>query len=92
MQYYCISNNVLFWDHRTVGEIFAVSLAQDGPPPNFLMQWCYSYISTGELDQGSITEKEVADPGLMELIKEVAHLNVGKCILNHFMFRFCILL
>lgn len=82
MQYDCIGNSMffvcLFWDHRTIGEIFAVSLAQGGPPPNFLMHWCYSYISTGELDQRSITEKDVVDPELMELIKEVAHLNVWK--------------
>ncbi|XP_061925874.1 uncharacterized protein LOC133664869 [Entelurus aequoreus] len=35
------------------------------------MQWCYSYISTGEFDQGSITEKDVVDLELMELIKEI---------------------
>ncbi|XP_061885695.1 uncharacterized protein LOC133636068 isoform X2 [Entelurus aequoreus] len=62
------------YNFKTIGEIFAVSLAQGGPPPNFLMQWCYSYISTGEFDQGSITEKDVVDLELMELIKEVAHL------------------
>ncbi|XP_061906727.1 uncharacterized protein K02A2.6-like isoform X2 [Entelurus aequoreus] len=59
------------YNFKTIGEIFAVSLAQWGPPPNFLMQWCYSYISTGEFDQGSITEKDVVDLELMELIKEI---------------------
>lgn len=59
------------YNFKTVGEIFAVSLAQGGPPPNFLMQWCYRYISTGELEQESLSEKDVADPELMELIKEI---------------------
>ncbi|XP_061734428.1 uncharacterized protein zgc:112970 [Nerophis ophidion] len=58
------------YNFRTIGEIFAVSLAQGGPPPNFLMHWCYIYISTGEFDLGSITEKDVVDLELIELIKE----------------------
>ncbi|XP_048866556.1 uncharacterized protein LOC125739985 isoform X2 [Brienomyrus brachyistius] len=56
---------------KTVGEIFAVSIAQGGPPPNFLMQWCYNYISTGEMDQEAISERDVTDPELIELIKEI---------------------
>ncbi|XP_072558768.1 G2/M phase-specific E3 ubiquitin-protein ligase-like isoform X2 [Paramormyrops kingsleyae] len=56
---------------KTVGEIFAVSIAQGGPPPNFLMQWCYNYISTGEVDQEAISERDVTDPELIQLIKEI---------------------
>ncbi|KAL0993734.1 hypothetical protein UPYG_G00112860 [Umbra pygmaea] len=55
---------------KTVGEIFAVSITQGGPPPNFFMQWCYNYLSTGEMDQEAITERDVTDPELMELIKQ----------------------
>lgn len=31
------------------------------------------YISTGEIDQEAITENDITDPELMELIKEVIH-------------------
>ncbi|XP_041849877.1 uncharacterized protein LOC121645464 [Melanotaenia boesemani] len=56
---------------KTIGEVFAVSITQGGPPPNFLMQWCYNYMSIGEVDQEGITEKDVTDPELQELIKEI---------------------
>ncbi|XP_058640457.1 G2/M phase-specific E3 ubiquitin-protein ligase-like [Onychostoma macrolepis] len=55
---------------KTIGEIFSVSITQGGPPPNFFMEWCYNYISTGEMDPEVITERDVTDPELMELIKE----------------------
>ncbi|ROL45080.1 G2/M phase-specific E3 ubiquitin-protein ligase [Anabarilius grahami] len=56
---------------KVIGEIFAVSIAQGGPPPNFFSQWCYKYISTGEVDQEAITERDITDPEVMELIKEI---------------------
>ncbi|XP_031167793.1 uncharacterized protein LOC116058942 [Sander lucioperca] len=56
---------------KTVGEILAVSIAQGGPPPNFFMDWCYNYMSTGELDQEAITETAVTDPELIDLIQEI---------------------
>ncbi len=40
------------------------------------MEWCYNYISTGEMDPEVITERDVSE--LMELIKEVGYLNVVK--------------
>ncbi|XP_067220741.1 uncharacterized protein [Chanodichthys erythropterus] len=56
---------------KVIGEIFAVSIAQGGPPPNFFSQWCYKYISTGEVDQEAITERDITDPEVLELIKEI---------------------
>nr|XP_054594265.1 uncharacterized protein LOC129161649 isoform X2 [Nothobranchius furzeri] len=56
---------------QTIGEIFAVSITQGGPPPNFLMQWCYKYMSNGEIDQDGLNENDVTDPELMELMKEI---------------------
>ena len=32
--------------HRA-GELMAMSLAQGGPPPNFLSKWVYDYLSSG---------------------------------------------
>ncbi|TDG99277.1 hypothetical protein EPR50_G00209320 [Perca flavescens] len=56
---------------KTVGEILAVSIAQGGPPKNFFMDWCYNYMSSGELDQEAITEMAVTDPELIDLIQEI---------------------
>ena len=56
---------------RTIGEIFAVSIVQGEPPPNFFMPWCYNFISTGELDYGAVTEDDVADIELKEQIQQV---------------------
>lgn len=46
---------------RTIGEIFAVSIVQGGPPPNFFMPWCYHFISSGELDYETVTEGDVQE-------------------------------
>ncbi|XP_077389010.1 uncharacterized protein LOC144026295 [Festucalex cinctus] len=45
---YSISNldDELF---KAAGEIFAVSLAQGGPAPRFLQEWCYHYLVNGNL-------------------------------------------
>ncbi|CAM4571053.1 unnamed protein product [Leuciscus chuanchicus] len=59
-------------DHfKTCGEIFAVSVAQGGPPPNFLKKWCYDYICTGAIDKDDMSKDNVTDPELIELIEKV---------------------
>lgn len=44
---------------RVAGEIFAVSLAQGGPAPKFLQEWCYNFLLTGNLE--NITRDDVHD-------------------------------
>ncbi|CAL8363296.1 unnamed protein product [Boreogadus saida] len=56
---------------KTIGEIFAVSIVQGGPPLNFFMPWCYDFISTGELDYGAVTEDDVADLDLKKQIQQI---------------------
>ncbi|CAL8372815.1 unnamed protein product [Arctogadus glacialis] len=56
---------------KTIGEIFAVSIVQGGPPPNFFMPWCYDFISTGELDYGAVTEDDIADLDLKKQIQQI---------------------
>ncbi|CAL8265021.1 unnamed protein product [Gadus morhua 'NCC'] len=56
---------------KTIGEIFAVSIVQGGPPPNFFMPWCYDFISTGELDYGAVAEDDVADLDLKKQIQQI---------------------
>ncbi|XP_077352964.1 G2/M phase-specific E3 ubiquitin-protein ligase-like isoform X1 [Festucalex cinctus] len=56
---------------RTVGEIMAVSLAQGGPPPAFMKEWCYNFICTGEVDFSNLSTVDVADLVSCLLISKV---------------------
>lgn len=56
---------------RTVGEIMAVSITQDGPPPNFFMEWMYNFISSGELNKDQLSKADVTDADLLDLIAKV---------------------
>ncbi|KAF3859819.1 hypothetical protein F7725_000074 [Dissostichus mawsoni] len=56
---------------KTAGEIMAVSIVQGGSPPNISREWCYGYISTGEMDRDSISKEDVTDPELSQLMEEV---------------------
>ncbi|XP_051802261.1 uncharacterized protein LOC110964566 isoform X1 [Acanthochromis polyacanthus] len=56
---------------RTIGEIMAVSLAQGGPPPAFLKEWCYNFLCTGEVDCHSLSTEDVADLESSLLISRV---------------------
>lgn len=58
---------------RTAGEVFSVSLAQGGPAPRFLRQWCFDYLSAGDLDEVNLTKDDVDDAELFELIQKVVH-------------------
>ncbi len=52
--------------------MFSVSLAQSGPaPPRFLRQWCFDYLSAGDLDEANLTKDDVDDAELFELIQKV---------------------
>ena len=50
--------------HRA-GELMAMSLAQEGPPPNFLSRWVYDYLSSGnrgvEVDFVRLRESSFGD-------------------------------
>ncbi|XP_026141331.1 uncharacterized protein LOC113117120 isoform X2 [Carassius auratus] len=56
---------------RTAGEVFSVSLAQGGPAPRFLRPWCFDYLSSGDLDESTLTIDDVDDAELYHLIKKV---------------------
>ncbi|KAF1377155.1 hypothetical protein PFLUV_G00197650 [Perca fluviatilis] len=56
---------------KTAGQIIAVSITQGGPPPNFFREWCFGYISTGEIDKEMISKDDVTDPELRQLMEEV---------------------
>uniref|UniRef100_A0A3B1KCN2 HECT domain-containing protein n=1 Tax=Astyanax mexicanus TaxID=7994 RepID=A0A3B1KCN2_ASTMX len=56
---------------KIAGEVIAVSIAQDGPPPNFFHEWSYTFISMGEFDKDQLSETDVTDPELLDLISKV---------------------
>ena len=58
---------------RVAGEIFAVSLAQGGPAPTFLQEWCNNFLLTGNLE--NITREDVNDLEFSSLIKMVCCTN-----------------
>lgn len=60
--------------HRTVGEVMAVSLAQGGPPPAFLSEWCYNFLCNGEVDLSTLSQEDVADLESCQLINNVSSL------------------
>lgn len=64
---------------RVAGEIFAVSLAQGGPAPKFLQEWCYNFLLTGNLE--NITRDDVHDLEFSSLIKLVC------CITNYYIVK-----
>lgn len=66
-----ITQNVLFCSVRSAGEIMAVSLAQGGPCPTFLREWCFSYICSGDSDNIEVSDSDVTDPELSMLVERV---------------------
>ncbi|KAK0133136.1 G2/M phase-specific E3 ubiquitin-protein ligase [Merluccius polli] len=56
---------------RTAGEVMAASMAQGGPPPNFMREWCYRYLCSGDLDSVQGATSDVTDLELSQLIMEI---------------------
>ncbi|XP_058631532.1 uncharacterized protein LOC131540548 [Onychostoma macrolepis] len=56
---------------RTIGEIMAVSITQDGPPPNFFLEWIYNFLSSGEINKDQLSKADVTDPDLLDLIDKI---------------------
>ncbi|MED6295333.1 hypothetical protein CHARACLAT_030684, partial [Characodon lateralis] len=55
----------------TAGEVMAVSIAQSGPLPNFMREWCYRYLCSGDSDSIQVSSNDVTDSELLYLITEV---------------------
>ncbi|XP_073767065.1 uncharacterized protein isoform X2 [Danio rerio] len=50
-------DNELF---KVAGEIFAVSIAQGGPAPWFMQEWCYEYLATGNIRRDGVHDTEIS--------------------------------
>lgn len=61
---------------RSFGEIIAVSLAQGGPAPDFMRNWCYSYLATGDFDRLVVTPDDVTDRKTIQLLEKVQYCNI----------------
>lgn len=57
---------------RTAGEVMAASLAQGGPCPNFLREWCFRYLCSGDSDSIQVSASDVTDFELSQLIVKVS--------------------
>ncbi|MEQ2245717.1 hypothetical protein ILYODFUR_030817 [Ilyodon furcidens] len=57
-----------FW---SVGEIMAASLAQGGPCPNFLHEWCFRCLCSGDSDSIQVSASDVTDFELSKLIERI---------------------
>lgn len=62
------------YSYRTVGEIFTVSLAQGGPAPAFLKEWCYNFLCSGEMNFSHLSKEDVADLESVLLINKVIYI------------------
>ncbi|KAI7810992.1 hypothetical protein IRJ41_009060 [Triplophysa rosa] len=56
---------------RNYSEIMAVSLAQGGPPPVFLREWCFQYLCSGDHDSIRVSTSDVTDLEFSLLIDKV---------------------
>ncbi|XP_067248453.1 uncharacterized protein [Chanodichthys erythropterus] len=71
-------DNELF---KVAGEIFAVSIAQGGPAPRFMQEWCYEYLVTGNIKRDGVHDTEISP--LIKMIEDASDLsNYTKEILD----------
>ncbi|KAI2646607.1 G2/M phase-specific E3 ubiquitin-protein ligase [Labeo rohita] len=66
---------------KTCGEIFATSLVQGGPAPNFLTRWCYHFLCHGEMDK-DVGVLEVTDQDIKNLMTEVENAEGGERLID----------
>lgn len=62
--------------YEVAGQAMVLSLAQGGPPPAFFAEWVYTYICTQDISKLSLTEKDIPDMEIKDLL--------AKVILNNF--------
>ncbi|KAK0132138.1 putative nuclease HARBI1 [Merluccius polli] len=56
---------------RSAGEVMAASLAQGGPCPNLMREWCFRYLCSGDSDSIQVSVSDVTDFKLLQLIERV---------------------
>ncbi|XP_058626915.1 uncharacterized protein LOC131537474 isoform X1 [Onychostoma macrolepis] len=63
-------DNELF---KVAGEIFAVSIAQGGPAPRFMQEWCYEYLVSGNIKRDGVHDTEISP--LIKMIEDASDLS-----------------
>ncbi|XP_073319588.1 G2/M phase-specific E3 ubiquitin-protein ligase-like [Pagrus major] len=56
---------------RSAGEVMAASLAQGGPCPKFMREWCFRYLCSGDSDSILVSPSDVTDLELSQLIERI---------------------
>lgn len=82
VQYYLTLSNIIvntfrqficcFVLIRSAGEVMAASLAQGGPCPNFMHEWCFRYLCSGDADSILVSASDVTDLELSLLVERVS--------------------
>lgn len=50
----------------------AASLAQGGPCPNFMREWCFRYLCSGDADSILVSASDVTDLEMSLLVERVS--------------------
>lgn len=48
-----------------------MSLAQGGPARDFMQDWCYTYLATGDLNRLAVAPEDMTDLATIQLVKKV---------------------
>ncbi|XP_049447498.1 uncharacterized protein LOC125897975 [Epinephelus fuscoguttatus] len=71
---------------RTAGELMAGSMAQGGSLPNFMHEWCYRYLCSGDSDSIQVSTRDVTDLELSQLfLKEFSSITQNVCMCTNFL-------
>ena len=47
---------------KAIGQVMAMSVLQEGPPPAFLANWVYNYLCTPEITDISLADDDIVNP------------------------------
>jgi len=47
---------------KAIGQVMAMSVLQEGPPPTFLANWVYNYLCTPEITDISLADDDIVNP------------------------------
>ncbi|XP_051794334.1 uncharacterized protein LOC110972585 isoform X2 [Acanthochromis polyacanthus] len=56
---------------RSAGEVMATSLAQGGPCPNFMREWCFRYLCSSDAESIVVSASDVTDLELSLLVERI---------------------
>lgn len=61
---------------KVVGQVIAMSILQEGPPPAFIANWVYHYLCTPDVTAISLIDDDIVNPDIRTLVKRVKEVNI----------------